>query len=283
VSQSIAKSILSILVGAAVDQGLLRNVDDPVTAYLPELAGTGYSGVSIKQVLQMATGVGYSEDYRDSTSGAATIGAALITGKPSFADFVRSMQPTEVAPGTAFQYQSVNSQLLGLLLENVTGTSLSRWAERTLWSRLGAESDATFYQARGQPDTCAFACFNATLRDYGRVGLLMLGHGAIGGRRVVSEDWVRQSITPDADFQRPVPAGVSEGPRTGYGYQWWIPPGSDGAFMAVGIFGQAIYVNPARRIVVVQTAAWPTPIGGEGLGAERTAVFDAIAGQLGVP
>jgi CubicO group peptidase (beta-lactamase class C family) len=121
------------------------------------------------------------------------------------------------------------------------------------------------------------------LRDYGRVDLLMLGHGAIGGRRVVSEDWVRQSITPDADFLRPVPAGVSEGPRTGYGYQWWIPPGSDGAFMAVGIFGQAIYVNPARRIVVVQTAAWPTPIGGEGLGAERTAVFDAIAGQLGAP
>jgi CubicO group peptidase (beta-lactamase class C family) len=283
VSQSIAKSILSILVGTAVEQGLIRSVDDPVTAYLPDLAGTGYHEVSIKNVLQMATGVGYSEDYRDSTSGAAAIGAALVTGRPSFADFVRSMKPTDVPPGTAFEYQSVNTQLLGLLLEKVTGMSLSRWAERTLWSRLGAESDAYFYQARGQPDTCAFACFNATLRDYARVGLLMLGKGALGGRRVVSEEWVRQSITPDADFLRPVPAGAPGGPRTGYGYQWWIPPGADGAFMAVGIFGQAIYVNPARGIVVVQTAAWPTPIGVDGLGAERAAMLDALAGRLGVP
>jgi CubicO group peptidase (beta-lactamase class C family) len=111
----------------------------------------------------------------------------------------------------------------------------------------------------------------------------MLGKGAIDGRRVVSEAWVRQSVAPDADFLRPVAAGASGGPRTGYGYQWWVPPGVDGAFMAVGIFGQAIYVNPARQIIVVQTAAWPTPIGLDGLGAERAAMFDALAGRLGVP
>ena len=283
VSQSIAKSILSILVGIAVDEGTIRSVDDSVTRYLPDLAGTGYAGVTVKQALQMATGVDYSEDYRDSTSGAAAIGAALITGRPAFADFVRSMRPTSVAPGTAFQYQSVNSQLLGNLLERVTGASLADFAERALWSRLGAEADAFFYQARDQAQTCAFACFNATLRDYARVGRLMQGGGEIGGRRVVSAEWVRRSVTPDADWLRPVAPGAPGGPRMGYGFQWWIAPGDDGAFLAIGIFGQAIYVNPARRLVVVQTAAWSSPIGDRGEGRERLALFSAIADRLGVP
>jgi len=282
VSQSIGKSILSILVGAALEQGKLQAVDDPVTRYLPELANSGYRNVTIKQALQMATGVDYSEDYRDPTSGAARIGAALVTGRPTFSEFVRSMRPTSVAPGTRFEYQSVNSQLLGLLLEKTTGMPLSRWAELALWSKLGADSDAFFYQAKSQPETCAFACFNATLRDYARVGLLMAGGGAIDGRRIVSEEWVRQSTTADADFLRPVAASAATRPRPGYGYQWWIPPGEDGAFMAIGIYGQAIYVNPARQVVVVQTAAWPSPIGEPGQGAERAVVFEAIAASVGV-
>lgn len=281
VSQSIAKSILSILVGVAVDEGRIGGVADPVTRYLPALAGTGYDGVTIEQALQMSTGVDYSEDYRDSTSGAARIGAALVRGQPSFFEFVRSMRPTAVPPGTQFQYQSVNSQLLGEVLEAATGVPLARWAERALWRRLGAEADAFFYQAKDQPDTCAFACFNATLRDYGRVGLLMLRGGELGGRRVVSADWVRRSVTADAAHLRPRPAGPAALPRLGYGYQWWIPPGGDGAFMAIGIFGQAIYVNPARGVVVVQTAAWPDAIGGPELGGERAAVFEAIARAAG--
>jgi len=283
VSQSVGKSILSILVGAALEQGKLGDVDDPVVRYLPELTSSGYREVTIKQALQMATGVDYSEDYRDSTSGAASIGAALVAGRPSFEDFVRSMRPTATAPGTRFEYQSVNTQLLGQLLEKVTGMPLARWAELALWSKLGADSDGFFYQAKGQPGTCAFACFNATLRDYARVGLLMAGGGALGGRRVVSQEWVRQSTTPDADYLRPVAASAGTRPRTGYGYQWWIPPGNDGAFLAIGIYGQAIYVNPARQVVVVQTAAWPSPIGEPGQGAERAAVFEAIAAQVGVP
>jgi CubicO group peptidase (beta-lactamase class C family) len=281
VSQSVGKSILSILVGVAVEQGKLASVDDPVTKYLPELAGSGYRNATIKNVLQMATGVDYSENYRDSTSGAALIGAALITGKPSFTEFVASMKPTAAPPGTTFQYQSVNSQLLGWLLERVTEMPLSLWAETSLWSKLGAESDGFFYQAKGQTSTCAFACFNATLRDYGRVGLLMLGQGGLGGRRVVSEAWVRQSTTPDAPYLEPSTPGSPGRPRTGYGYQWWIPPGSEGEYLAIGIYGQAIYINPTRRIVVVQTAAWPTPIGDQGLSTERSAVFAAIARQLG--
>jgi CubicO group peptidase (beta-lactamase class C family) len=145
-----------------------------------------------------------------------------------------------------------------------------------LWSFVGAGAHGFFYQARKQPDTCAFACFNATLRDYGRIGLLMLGRGAIEGRRVVSESWVRRSTTPGAPYLRPSAGDGGAPPRFGYGYHWWIPPGGDGAFLAIGIFGQSIYVNPAHRLVVVQTAAWPVPVGDATLSAERAAVLRAI-------
>ncbi len=277
VSQSVGKSILSILVGVAVDEGRIA-IADPVTRYLPELAGTGYDGATVKNVLQMATGVGYSEDYRDSTSGAARIGAALLTGMPAFSAFVRSMKPTPVAPGTAFEYQSVNTQVLAMLLERVTGERLSEWTERRLWRPLGAEADGFYYQARAQPETCAFACFNATLRDYGRLGLLMLGGGSIDGRRIVSEAWVRQSTTADEEYLKPV-REAGRPPRMGYGFQWWLPPWPEGAFMAIGIFGQAIYVDPGREVVIVQTAAWPEPVS-PGLGAERAAVFQAVAAAV---
>ena len=282
VSQSVGKSIVSILVGVAVESKKIASVDDLVVKYLPELAASGYRSATVKNLLQMATGVDYSEDYRDSTSGAARIGQALITGRPSFAEFAASMKPTATPPGTKFEYQSVNTQVLGMLLERVTGQPLSRWAERVLWSKVGAESDAFFYEAKRQPQTCAFACFNATLRDYGRVGLLMLGGGAIGGRRVVSEEWVHRSTTADADYLKPGTAPDGR-PRIGYGYQWWLAGGPEGAFLAIGIYGQAIYVNPAKRLVVVQTSAWPTPIGDQTLGGEQMAMFAAIARELGRP
>jgi CubicO group peptidase (beta-lactamase class C family) len=281
VSQSVGKSIVSILVGVAVDQGKIRRVEDRVVEYLPDLAASGYRDATVKNVLQMASGVDYSEDYRDSTSGAARIGAALITGRPPFSEFVRSMRPTATPPGTKFEYQSVNTQLLGWLLERVTGERLNRWASRALWSKLGAESDAFFYQARRQRETCAFACFNATLRDYGRIGLLMLGGGSIGGRRIVSEGWVRQSTTADADYLKPSSPNEPGPPRYGYGYQWWIPPGTEGAYYAFGIYGQTIYLNPAKRLVVVQMSAWPTPLGDERLGFERAAMMEAIAREVG--
>lgn len=279
VSQSIGKSVVSILVGVAIAQGRIADVNDLVTKYLPELGTSGYRNVTIKQTLQMATGVDYSEDYRDSTSGAARIGAALVTGRPSFDDFVGSMQPTAVVPGTRFQYQSVNTQLLGMLIERVTGMSLSKFAEHALWSKLGADSDAFFYQAKSQPGTCAFACFNATLRDYGRIGLLMLNKGIVDGYQVVPATWVGESTTAAEAHMRP---GVAAGPF-GYGYQWWIPPGPDGAFMAIGIFGQSIYVNPARGIVIVQASAWASPVGANGEGADQLAMFEAIATAAGLP
>jgi CubicO group peptidase (beta-lactamase class C family) len=258
VSQSVSKSIVSILIGAAVEDGLIKRIEDPVTDYLPYLSESGYHNVTVKNLLQMSTGVDYSEDYRDPKSGAALIGAALLTGNPSFKDYAQSIQPSDTPPGTKFEYQSVNSQVLGLLLEKVSGKRLNQYTYEKLWKKIGAQSDAFFYESPKQPDTCAFACFNATVRDYARVGLMMLQGGKLGEERVVSHAWVHDSTVPDAPYLKPDPGNPEGG--FGYAYQWWIPPGDDGVYMAQGIYGQCIYVNPARNVVIVQTSAWPEPI-----------------------
>ena len=170
VSQSLSKSIVSILVGAAVEEGAIKSIEDPVVKYLPYLSESGYRNVTVKNLLQMSTGVKYSEDYGDPKSEAALLGAALLTGNPSFKDYAQSIQPTSTPPGTKFEYQSVNTQVLGLLLEKVTGKRLNEYTQEKLWKKIGAQSDAFFYESPKQPDTCAFACFNATLRDYARIG-----------------------------------------------------------------------------------------------------------------
>jgi hypothetical protein len=277
VSQSLSKSIVSILIGAAVEEGAIKSIQDPVTKYLPYLSGSGYRDVTVKNLLQMSSGVHYSEDYRDPKSGAALIGAALLTGNPSFKDYAQSMQPTSTPPGTKFEYQSVNTQVLGLLLEKVTGKHLNEYAQEKLWRKIGAQSDAFFYESKKQPDTCAFACFNAAVRDYARVGLMMLRGGTLGGARVVTRAWVQDSTTPDASYLRPKPDAPEGG--YGYAYQWWVPPGEDGVFMALGIYGQCIYVNPARHVVIVQTSAWPEPVSSS-LEEEQKVILDKIAAEI---
>jgi len=273
-SQSLSKSIVSILIGAAIEDGAIKSIDDPVVKYLPYLLGSGYRNVTVKNLLQMSSGVNYSEDYRDPKSGAALIGAALLTGNPSFKNYAQSIQPTNIPPSTKFEYQSVNTQVLGLLLEKVTGKRLNEYAQEKLWSKIGAQSDAFFYESKKQPDTCAFACFNATVRDYARVGLMMLQGGTLGETRVVSREWVHNSTTPDAPYLKPKPDGSEGG--YGYAYQWWVPPGNEDVFMAQGIYGQCIYVNPARRVVIVQTSAWPEPVS-TSLAEERKTILDKIA------
>jgi CubicO group peptidase (beta-lactamase class C family) len=277
VSQSLSKSIVSILIGAAVEDGLIKNIEDPVAKYLPYLSVSGYRNVSVKNLLQMSSGVNYSEDYRDPKSGAALIGAALLTGNPTFKNYAQSIQPTKTPPGSKFEYQSVNTQVLGLLLEKVTGKRLNEYAHEKLWSKIGAQSDAFFYESKKQPDTCAFACFNATVRDYARVGLMMLQGGTLGEKRVVSSAWVHDSTQPDAPYLKPKPGGPEGG--YGYAYQWWVPPGNDGVFMALGIYGQCIYINPARHIVIVQTSAWPEPVANL-LDEEQGVLLDRIAREI---
>src|SRR5262245_58342554 len=263
ISFSVGKSVTSVLFGIAVDEGRIPNVEDPVTKFLPELKGTAYDHVSIRNALQMATGVRYDEIYQEPGSDIHTLLLALLHGDRSFlslaAEYGRR-QP-ERQPGTKFHYQSINTQVLGEILERRTGMRMATYAEDRLWKKLGAESDAFLFESEKLGSTCAFACFNATARDYARFALMAMNRGKIGDTRIVSETWMRDSTTPPAYendwWSRTIQTvGRVTGLRyswTLYGYQWWVDVGSpDGVFRARGIYGQTLYVNPAKKVVIAQ-------------------------------
>jgi CubicO group peptidase (beta-lactamase class C family) len=279
ISFSMHKSITSVLVGVAVSEGRIKSVDDPVTNYLPELKNTTYKDVTIKNLLQMATGVRYDEEYRNPTSDVHRVVYAWIRGDESFLSMIAAFaaREPERKPGTQFDYQSIDTQVLSAVLAKVVGMPVHQYTEEKLWKKIGAQSDAFIFQSEKQPDTCGFGCFNATVRDWARFGLMAMNYGQIGGTRIVDDRWIRDSTTPPSY-------------NNGYGYQWWLNANSpDRAFRAVGIYGQTIYINPAKHVVVVQLSARPSPSGGGGGGRGRggpaaTPVppvpFDAIAAKL---
>lgn len=274
-SMSVGKSVLSVVFGTAVEEGKIH-VDDPVTKYLPYLADGAYKECTLKNLLQMASGIDFNEDYLDAKADIHRVLFDLIRGGEPFHQVAIGIK-SERKPGTAFHYQSINSQILSLVLEKVTGMPLNKYAEERLWKKIGTQSDAFFYESKNQPEICAFGCFNATLRDYGRFGLMAMRHGELGGNRVVGESWMRESTTPPS-FNSPRLDEKTNAPRTGYGYQWWLLYGEDHAFQAVGIYGQNVYVNPAKHIVIAQFSALPKPSGGGSRAIGRP--HDAIAEKL---
>ena len=273
-SMSVAKSVVSVLFGIAVDEGSIRSVDEPVTRYLPSLATSGYRDATLRDVLHMATGVDFDEEYGNADSDIAALSRANRTGEPSFVEYAATL-PTLTPPGTVFRYQSVNTQVLGLVLEEVTGMPLARYAEEKLWTKIGAQNEAFILTGERQVSTCAYSCLYASLRDYARFGLMAMRGGELGGTRVVSRDWIRASSTP-APFAEPQ-ASADGGCRRGYGYQWWIPCADPGVFQAVGINGQSIWIDPSRRVVIAQFSAWPQAGASPEHRGERELVFQAIA------
>jgi CubicO group peptidase (beta-lactamase class C family) len=271
ISFSVGKSVTSVLFGVAMDEGKVTSVDDPVTKYLPELANTSYRDVTVRNALNMATGVRYDEEYLNPASDVHRLLTALMRGSERFTTMAAAFgaREPERKPGTAFDYQSIDTQILTEILEKVTGKRLAAYAEEKLWKKLGAERDAFIFQSDKLPQSCGFACFNATARDYARFALMAMNNGAVGGTRIVSEKWMRDSTT--------APAFANN-----YGYQWWLNANSrDGAFRAVGIYGQTLYINPAKRVVVVQFSARPRPSGRAPTDPPPPPVpFDAIAGML---
>lgn len=264
-SMSVSKSVVSVLVGVARDEGKIHSVDDPVIQYLPELKNSGYKDATIKNVLQMASGVNFNEDYLDPKADVHRTLFDIIRGGEPFLAIEEAVKP-ERQPGTAFHYQSINTQVLAEILNKATGTPLNKYAEEKLWKKIGTQSDAFFYESKNQPEICAFGCFNANLRDYARFGLMAMNYGELGGTRVVSDAWMHESTTAPAF-------------NPGYGYQWWLNANSpDHAFRAVGIYGQTIYVNPAKHVVIAQFRAVPKP-SGPNPGAPPPP-FDAIAEKL---
>jgi len=246
---SMTKSITSALVGIALSEGRIKSIDDPIESYLPELKGGGYEGVTIRQILQMRSGVDYEERYDFANPGIAARNhiASLVKNVARFADPARTIKRIH-KPGEVFQYKTIDTAVLGWLLERVSGGStLAAYMAQRLWEPLGAEQDG-FFIMDGPPGVgreFSGAGFNATLRDYARFGLMMMNGGRANGRQIVPAEWVALS-TPPTD-----PADGDEG----YGMQWWTF-GKD-AYSAIGLQGQYIYVDPKTRTVVVKLSYFP--------------------------
>lgn len=249
---SATKSIVSLLVGCAIADGRIKSVDDQITQYLPELKGSGYDGVTIKQILQMRSGVDYEERYDFANPGAAARNheLALVQNVVRFADVARTLKRAH-QPGKVFQYKTIDTAVLGWLVERVSnGSTLAAYATQKLWEPLGMEQDGYFIMD-GPPDVgreFSGAGFNAAVRDLARIGLMMLNEGKGNGKQVVPAEWVHQSVQPAA-----------EGKEAIYGYQWWLTPGTK-AYAAMGLQGQYIYVDPATRTVIVKVSYFPPGI-----------------------
>ena len=251
ISWSMAKSFLSAIFGVAVNEGLIPDLNQAVTDYVPELKGSGYDGVSIKNVLQMSTGVYFNEDYGDFHSDINRMGRIMALGG-SFDDFAASLT-REREQGTYMHYVSINTHVLGMVLRAATGRSIADYFDEKLWSKLDTERDAVYISdSTGEP--MVLGGLNLIARDYARFGRLYLDYGIIDGEQVIPAKWIEDSITPDAPHLMP---GVRDNSDTdlGYGYQWWIPQQADGEFMAIGIYGQYIYVNRKANVVIVKNSA----------------------------
>lgn len=249
ISWSMAKSFTSTMVGFALADGKIASLDDPIDKYLPELKGGGYQGVTIRQILEMKSGVDYEERYDFENPGVAAANHAnsLIKNISRFADAARAL-PRKSPPGTIFAYKTIDTAVLGWLVERVMERPIAYYMAQKLWEPLGAEADG-FFIMDGPPGVgreFTGAGFNAVARDYARFGQMMLDGGRANGRQIVPAAWVAEATRP-AD---------AEGPMGGYGYQWWTVANSN-AYYALGLEGQFIYIDPDSRTVIVKLSYFP--------------------------
>lgn len=278
IAMSLSKSTVSFLLGNAVADGLVK-LDEPVDTYAPLLAQGGYKGVKVKDVLQMSSGIAFNEDYGDLTSDIVKYIIQILTG--SVNDFTANLKNGN-PPGTINRYVSADTQVLGMAIEGATKKPLADYFNERLWSRLGAEADA-YWLVDSTGEVVAAGGLNAVLRDYARFGLMYLNEGRnFAGEQIVPAEWVRASITPDAPHLMPGRETIDGFPAWGYGYQWWIPGARSGNdFTGIGIYGQFIYVNPERKVVIAKSSAYADYNNtGDAMEVETMAVFQAIANGL---
>ncbi len=252
ISWSVAKSFVSALVGIALEEGRFDGIDEPITRYLPELVGTGYDGVAIRDILEMSSGVGFNEDYGDYDSDINRFGRTIAFGG-SMTEFAASLERAR-EPGTYHHYVSIDTQVLAMLVTRVTGESLTDYLESRIWLPLGMESDA-YWLVDSTGMEVGLGGLNASLRDYARFGLLYLQGGVWAGEQIVPAQWVKDSTTPGAPHLLPGKDNPGSSSSWGYGYQWWIPDPDMGDYTAAGIYNQYIYVNPRAGVVIAKNSA----------------------------
>jgi CubicO group peptidase (beta-lactamase class C family) len=270
VSQSMAKTITAMLFGIAVKEGKIRSLDDRAQDYLPVMKGSAYGETTLRSLLTMSSGVAYSETY-DGNDDSAQFGRALFRkDTPGGAVLLRRFNTREVPEGTRFRYAGSETETLGLVLAAATGQRLSNYASERLWKPMGAEADAT-WSADGKGDIAAYCCFSARLRDFARLGMLLANDGG----DIIPAPWVIEATTaPPDSFRAPRKATAFYG----YGYQTWIMPARNRMFALLGIHGQAIFVHPATKLVLVHTAVRLKP-SQDPAARELTALWYALVNQ----
>ena len=263
-SQSVAKSVTSTLVGAAVKDGFIRSIDDPVTTYVAGLRGSAYDSVTIRQLMTMTSGVRWIENYTDPSSDIARFYSAPIEpGLDATVSYMRRL-PRESTAGTTWVYSTGETHLLGVLVASATGQSLADYLSAKIWAPYGMEQSASWSTDRTDHELGG-CCLQAGLRDYARYGQFVLDDGRIDGRSIVPDGWFGAATSTQVQ------------PPTSYGYQWWTS--DDGTFDAIGIHGQLIHVDPERRLVVAINSAWPVATDRE-RSAARARMLNTIAAAV---
>jgi CubicO group peptidase (beta-lactamase class C family) len=244
-SFSVAKSFTSTLVGAAIQDGAIGSLEDTVSRYIPDLRGSVYDDVTIRQLLTMTSGVQWTEDYEDPGSDVAQFNNAKPErGVDATVSYMRAL-PRLHPPGEVWHYNTGETNLIGVLVSSATGKPLGQYLQEKIWHPAGMEAAATWLQGRTGHEI-AGCCMQAATRDFARFGLFVLANGNAGGRQIVPEDWFAEATRKQKDIGQP---------GRGYGFQWWTY--DDGAVAAQGIFGQGIFIDPARRLVIASNSNWP--------------------------
>ncbi|MEJ6001462.1 serine hydrolase domain-containing protein [Paucibacter soli] len=264
-SFSAAKSLTSTLMGAALMDGSIASLDDPLTRYLPELAGSAYQANTLRELLRMCSGVAWNEDYsQGADSDIARLAQAWASGERGAVMKLMGSRPRAAAPGSQFCYSTGESYLLGAVVARATGSTLSDYLSRKIWVPMGMEADGYWMLDGVDGLEMGGNNFSATLRDYARFGQFFMQQGRIQGRAVLPSGWRDLAGHPDSAVT--ACGQLYPGYPLGYGYQWWSFPDAaqalephNGAFTAEGIFGQFIYINPAEQVVAVVWSAWPQP------------------------
>jgi CubicO group peptidase (beta-lactamase class C family) len=243
-SFSVAKSFTSTLVGAALQDGAIKSLEDKVSAYIPDLKGSAYDDVSIRQLLTMSSGVAWNEDYEDPQADVARFNTAKPdAGMDATVSYLRKL-PRAHPPGAVWHYNTGETNLIGVLVSSATKKPLAQYMQEKIWQPAGMEQQATWLLGATGHEI-AGCCLQAATRDFARFGLFVLAGGKAGDHQITAPDWLDQATHKQKETGEP---------GRGYGFQWWTY--DDGSVAAQGIFGQGIFIDPKRKLVIASNANW---------------------------
>ena len=247
VSNSIGKSFVSALFGIALSEGAITSVDDPLGTYIPAFRGTALEDIPLKACLQMASGIDFDEENDMNLFSLKT-----LLGVPAIRAIAK--YGVQEKPFTRRRYQSINTEILGEVIVQATGKSLAAYMEEKLWTQIGVQHDA--YWTLNNEKELAMGGLSISLRDYARFARLYLHNGRYNGKQILPAQWIKDSLDASAPYAKPHANGIPYD-ALGYGYQWWIPAGSEQEFAAIGVYGQWIYGNPTNHTIIVKLSADP--------------------------